>query len=149
MNYVNGKIKISTFIKDGVLMRICCKCGKTFPLNSTFFHRNNNSKSGFRYYCKKCVKHPWIRPRGSSDYKECSDCHIIYPRTEEFFYKDRGHWSGVFSICKSCCVKRSKKRYQKIKNTPKHKSITKKAQEKRKLTKPDEVKLYNTHLRWR
>ena len=36
--------------------RKCSWCGQTLPLHSGFFHRDKNSKGGYKHRCKTCTK---------------------------------------------------------------------------------------------
>lgn len=122
-NYINGVKVISTFKRDGIVIRRCCKCHGEFPLTSEFFHKDKKSVGGFKYRCKKCNTFPDKRHL-NKEYKKCPDCGITYPWTNEYFHISNKRWNGLHTICKKCIAIRGKKRYDEIKDTPEYKKQT-------------------------
>lgn len=137
--YRNGLPIISTFENNGIVVRICNKCHKEYPLTSEYFHRDKSSGGGFKYHCKQCVHIPDKRHVGK-DYKRCSDCGTAYPWINEFFYKANARWNGLNTICKKCSNKRTQNRVLKIKDTLEYKTMRKRIREKRHKTKGEELK---------
>ena len=94
----------------------CCKqCGKLLELTPNNFHKKKDSKTGFTYFCKECLKEKLLNYEKVGELeKKCSKCNRILPNNEDYFFKRMKNSKALDSICKEC----------KAKNFTEHLSIT-------------------------
>lgn len=106
---------------ENIPLRLCIKCGQSFPATPQFFYRRSEVKSGFRAACIAC-ENPTRKPPKEPDpegMKRCTKCEKLLPATREFFRIKRG---GLGSSCKACTNVQGKAYYDVHKDERKQKA---------------------------
>lgn len=97
-------------------VKICCRCEKSLPATTEYFHANKSGKLGLKPYCKECWKteyrdqHPKkFVPEGM---KQCTGCGENKPATLDYFNANKLGVFGLWSRCKECVHKERKEKRQ-------------------------------------
>ena len=94
----------------------CNKCGEELPITKKYFHRNKQTKDGFKFTCKNCIsllsrKLMIVIPKHSV-IKECSVCNKLFLPTSEYFYGKSTSYDGLRRECKRCTNRRNSLYYK-------------------------------------
>jgi hypothetical protein len=120
--------------------KVCTVCKRSLPRTLEYFYSAGASRRGDKLLgiCKECKRVKIKKERiKDKEKKACTVCGIVYLRTREFFYSNKGSWDGCASVCIDCRKKQPNK--WQIENPQKAKEVAKKANLKRRQTKPDQV----------
>ncbi len=82
--------------------KVCSKCKIEKMLNSDNFHRQSNSKDGYRADCKTCATTSSDIKICTPETKMCPKCKLNLPCTSEYFNKSSRHITGFESRCRVC-----------------------------------------------
>lgn len=120
-------------IPDG--FKRCTKCKGIFPATPEFFYKTPLQKSGFRSWCKACLKRGRPPDLEHIGQKQCTLCLEWKSATTEFFYADKRGKYGLFARCKKCLSHYNVEIYEQRKPYLQH----------YKKTHADELRLYFHH----
>lgn len=113
---------------DNKPTQVCRICKRELPLNSVYWYRNKENKSGFLYMCKECTSdyqrkwHKENKERISRERKEkrdanrakngdveyphktqvCTKCESEFPLTSTYWYRSYENQTGFYRHCKTC-----------------------------------------------
>lgn len=88
-------------------VKVCRKCGRSFPAIPEYFYRNPRTKDGLESVCRDC-RGSKILGIAKPGYKICTKCKRELPATNEFFRKQSHTRDGLGPQCKSCQSKYNK-----------------------------------------